>query len=90
MPGNNYRPCKARCFPNTLVKGVPLADTPKGGKNIRFLRRIPEDPMTGASEWGLRGAEDEKDSTHWGGKNVFDVYSKSAAMASDGTRYSDW
>ena len=74
----------------TLVKGVPLASTSAQGKTIRFLRRIPEDPMTGRAEWGLRAVQDEKDSQNWGGKNVFDVYSKSTATAADGSRYSDW
>jgi general secretion pathway protein G len=57
---------------------------------VRFLRRIPEDPMTGHMEWGLRAVQDDPDSTSWGGKNVFDVYSLSQGMALDGTRYQDW
>ena len=74
----------------TLVKGVPLASTQGEAKSIRFLRRIPEDPMTGRADWGLRAAEDEKDSLNWSGKDVFDVYSKSTGTAMDGTRYSEW
>jgi len=54
-----------------------------------LLRRIPVDPMTGQADWGLRAVQDDADSTSWGGKNVFDVYSKSQATGSDGTRYSD-
>jgi general secretion pathway protein G len=72
----------------TLVKGVQLGAG--DDKKIRFLRRIPVDPMTGRAEWGLRCVSDDPDSTSWCGKNVFDVYSKSQATASDGTRYSDW
>src|SRR5712692_7239624 len=60
----------------TLVKGVKLG-TAGDDKKIRFLRRIPVDPMTGQAEWGLRAVQDDPDSTSWGGKNVFDVYSKS-------------
>jgi general secretion pathway protein G len=72
----------------TLVKGVPLgAGT---DRKIRFLRKIPVDPMTGQADWGLRAVQDDPDSTSWGGKNVFDVYSKSQATALDGTKYSDW
>ena len=71
----------------TLVKGVKLGAG--DDKKIRFLRRIPVDPMTGRAEWGLRAVQDDPDSTSWGGKNVFDVYSKSQGTASDGTRYSD-
>lgn len=71
----------------TLVKGVKLGAG--DDKKIRFLRRIPFDPMTGQADWGLRAVQDDPDSTSWGGKNVFDVYSKSQATASDGTRYSD-
>src|SRR5208282_2842774 len=80
----------------TLVKGVPLVAGGMGasasGKplTIRFLRRIPVDPMTGEANWGLRSVEDDLDSTSWGGKDVFDVYSKSPSMALNGTRYADW
>jgi general secretion pathway protein G len=72
----------------TLVKGVPL----KGAATAKykFLRRIPEDPMTGSTEWGLRSMQDDPDSRSWSGGNVFDVYSKSQGTALDGTRYADW
>jgi len=73
----------------TLVKGVNLGGG-NADRKIRFLRAIPTDPMTKTKDWGLRAVQDDADSTSWGGKNVFDVYSKSTATASDGTRYSDW
>jgi general secretion pathway protein G len=73
---------------DTLVKGVQLGAS--SDKKIRFLRKIPVDPMTGQNEWGLRAVQDDPDSTSWGGKNVFDVYSKSQGVAQDGTKYSDW
>jgi len=73
----------------TLVKGVAIGGG-ASGKNIRFLRRIPVDPMTGRADWGLRSVQDDPDSTSWGGNNVFDVYSKSTATALDGTQYSSW
>src|SRR3974390_255772 len=69
----------------TLVKGVTVA----GNKKVRFLRRIPVDPMTGKREWGLRSVQDDPDSSSWGGSNVFDVYSQSQGIALDGTKYSD-
>ncbi|MGH9492329.1 MAG: hypothetical protein ACRD2K_02400 [Terriglobales bacterium] len=69
----------------TLVNGVDVQ-----GKKVRFLRRIPVDPMTGKTEWGLRSMQDDPDSTSWGGQNVFDVYSKSEDTALDGTKYSEW
>jgi general secretion pathway protein G len=72
----------------TMVKGVQLGAS--GDKKIRLLRKIPVDPMTGRAEWGLRAVQDDPDSTTWGGKNVFDVYSKSTNTALDGTKYSDW
>jgi general secretion pathway protein G len=72
----------------TLVKGVQLGAS--SDRKIRFLRKIPVDPMTGRAEWGLRAVQDDPDSTSWGGKNVFDVYSKSTSLAMDGTKYSDW
>jgi len=74
----------------TLVKGVAVGGTGAAGKNMRFLRRVPVDPMTGRAEWGLRSVQDDPDSNSWGGKNVFDVYSKSSGTALDGTKYSDW
>ena len=69
----------------TLVKGVDVQ-----GKKIKFLRRIPVDPMTGKDEWGLRSMQDDADSDSWGGQNVFDVYSKSEGTALDGTKYKEW
>ena len=72
----------------TLVTGVALGTG--GEKKIRFLRKIPIDPMTGYADWGLRAVQDDSDSRQWGGKNVFDVYSQSTATAMDGTKYSDW
>jgi type II secretory pathway pseudopilin PulG len=57
---------------------------------VRYLRKIPIDPMTGKADWGLRAVQDDADSTSWGGHNVFDVYSQSQAMATDGTKYGDW
>jgi len=75
---------------DTLVKGVALGGAGAGGKNIRFLRKVPVDPMTGRAEWGLRSVQDDPDSTSWGGNNIFDVYSKSTGTALDGTKYSDW
>ena len=72
----------------TLVKGVKVGAG--DDKKIRFLRRIPVDPMSGQADWGLRAVSDDPDSRSWAGKNVFDVYSKSQATASDGTRYADW
>ena len=76
----------------TLVKGVTLSAI--GGKQterrLRFLRKIPVDPMTGRAEWGLRSVQDDPDSSSWGGQNVFDVFSHSQGTAVDGTRYADW
>jgi general secretion pathway protein G len=57
---------------------------------VRYLRKIPVDPLTGKADWGLRAVQDDPDSTSWGGHNVFDVYSQSQAQATDGTKYSDW
>ena len=59
-------------------------------RHVRFLRRVPVDPMTGRAEWGMRSVQDDPDSSSWGGKNVFDVFSLSTAAAIDGTKYSDW
>ncbi|MFI5090571.1 MAG: type II secretion system protein [Terriglobales bacterium] len=69
----------------TMVKGVDSQ-----GKKIRFLRRVPIDPMTGNAEWGMRSMQDDPQSTSWGGQNVFDVFTKSSGTALDGTKYADW
>ncbi len=71
-----------------LVEGVNQVGTP--GKKLKFLRRIPIDPMTNTTDWGMRSYQDEPDSTMWGGQNVYDVYTKSSAVALDGTKYRDW
>ncbi len=70
---------------DTLVSGVDVQ-----GKKVRFLRRIPVDPMTGKTEWGMRSMQDDPTSDSFGGQSVFDVYSKSQGTALDGTKYSDW
>jgi general secretion pathway protein G len=72
----------------TLVDGVQLAGAPD--RRVRFLRKIPVDPMTGNADWGLRSVQDDADSDSWGGQDVFDVYTKSQDTALDGTKYSDW
>lgn len=72
----------------TLVDGVQLAGA--ADRHIRFLRKIPVDPMTGNTDWGLRSVQDDADSGEWGGQDVFDVYTKSTGTALDGTKYSDW
>ncbi|MEO8726813.1 MAG: type II secretion system protein [Acidobacteriaceae bacterium] len=69
----------------TLVDGVDV-----GAKKLRFLRRIPTDPMTGNTDWGLRSVQDDPTAETWGGQDVFDVYSKSNATALNGTQYKDW
>jgi general secretion pathway protein G len=73
----------------TLVEGVAAANDATGRK-MKYLRRVPTDPMTNSTEWGLRSYQDKPDSTSWGGQNVFDVYSKSTATGLDGTKYRDW
>ncbi len=69
----------------TLVDGVDIQS-----KKVKFLRRIPIDPMTGNTDWGMRSNQDEPDSDSFGGQNVFDVYTKSNETALDGTKYSTW
>ena len=71
-----------------LVEGVKMVGTVE--KTLKFLRRVPTDPMTNSTEWGLRAYQDEPESTSWGGQNVFDIYSKSDGTALDGTKYKDW
>lgn len=79
-------------YPKTLesmVEGVKGAGQAADTK-VKFLRRIPMDPMTHTREWGLRSMQDDPKSQGWGGQNIFDVYSKSTEKAADGTPYSEW
>ena len=80
MDSQNYPPDL-----ETLVNGVDVQ-----GKKLKFLRKIPIDPMTGQADWGLRSMQDDPDSDSYGGQSVFDVYSKSPGTALDGTKYSTW
>jgi len=78
-------------YPQTLdvlVDGVQLLG--QAGKNIKFLRKVPLDPMTKSTDWGMRSFQDEPAAAAWGGQNVFDVYTKSDGIALDGSRYKDW
>jgi general secretion pathway protein G len=70
---------------DTLVNGVDVA-----GKKLKFLRRVPMDPMTGKTEWGMHSMQDDPTSDSWGEQNVFDVYTKSTGTALDGSKYKDW
>jgi general secretion pathway protein G len=74
---------------DVLVEGVSVANDASGRK-LKFLRRIPIDPMTKSTDWGLRSYQDDPDSTSWGGGSVYDVYTKSGGTALDGTKYKDW
>jgi general secretion pathway protein G len=70
---------------DALVKGVDVQ-----GKKLKFLRRVPVDPMTNSTEWGMRSMQDDPTSDSWGGQNVFDVFTKSDGTALDGTKYKEW
>ena len=77
-------------YPHTLEMMVEGITPPNTVNKVRFLNRIPKDPMTGSTEWGLRSVQDEKDARSWGGQNVFDVYSKSDGIGLNGKKYSEW
>ena len=72
----------------TLVKGVQVGA--QADHKIRFLRKVPIDPMTGQAEWNYHAIQDDPDSASWGGKNIFDAHSKSQVTALDGSKYSEW
>jgi general secretion pathway protein G len=74
---------------DTLVDGVAAANDATGRK-LKFLRKIPVDPMTRSTDWGMRSYQDKPDSTRWGGQNVFDVFTTYDGKALDGTKYKDW
>jgi len=91
IPTTELRPANEGYPPDleTLVDGVAAANDATGRK-LKYLRRIPIDPITRSDEWGLRSYQDKPDSTSWGGQNVFDVYTKSGGTGLDGTKYKDW
>jgi general secretion pathway protein G len=72
-----------------LVDGVSVVND-QSGRKLKFLRKIPIDPITHSTEWGLRSYQDKPDASTWGGQNVYDVYTKSTGVALDGTKYRDW
>ena len=79
----------------TLVEGVELKVKEEGEEDsdtkiMKFLRRIPIDPMIKSHEWGLRSYQDELDSDVWGGENVYDIYTRNPGTALDGTKYREW
>ena len=71
-----------------LVDGVQMVGAVD--KKLKFLRRVPKDPMTNSTEWGQRSYQDDPKATSWGGQNVFDVFTKSEGTAFDGTKYNEW
>lgn len=70
--------------------GTNPATSSQSQQKVRFLRKVPIDPMTGRADWGLRAVQDDPTSSTWGGKNIFDIYSLSSGMGMDGTKYADW
>ena len=74
---------------DVLVEGVAVQNDASGRK-LKFLRRVPVDPMTGSTDWGKRSYQDAPDATRWGGQNVFDGYTTFEGTALDGTKYRDW
>ena len=78
------------CYPPNLEILVEGIHPPNTTRTVRFLRRLPIDPITGKTEWGIRSMYNEKDDTSWDGKHVWDVYSKSEGTALNGTKYKDW
>jgi general secretion pathway protein G len=73
----------------TLVNGVSAANDASGRK-LKFLRKVPIDPLTNSADWGKRAYQDKSDSQSWGGKNVYDIYTTYKGTALDGTKYQDW
>jgi len=73
----------------TLVDGV-AANNDATGRKLKFLRKVPVDPMTHSTEWGLRSYQDSPDARSWGGSNVFDIYTTFEGTALDGSKYRDW
>lgn len=89
---SQFDPVDSKGYPPTLevlVEGVQAFGGTSDDK-VKFMRKIPRDPMTEDGEWGLRSYQDRPDSKSWGRQNVYDVYTKSCAKALDGSKYCDW
>lgn len=86
------RKVEDECYPPSmeiLIEGIHPPN--KANSTVRFLRRIPKDPFTGRTEWGMRSVQDDPTSGSWGGQNVYDVYSQAFGTSLDGkTQYKDW
>lgn len=90
MVGPLDRKVNDECYPptfETLVEGITPPNTTR---KIRYLRRMPRDPITGKEEWGFRSLQDDPKSDSWGGQNIYDVFSKSTETALNGSKYKDW
>jgi general secretion pathway protein G len=88
----NDLPAEAEHYPQTLqtlVDGVAVANNTTGAR-LKYLRRVPVDPMTRSTTWGMRSSRDSATAAAWGGQNVFDVFTTNEGRALDGTKYSDW
>ena len=72
----------------TLVEGV--SQVGRLDFKLKFMRRVPIDPMTGKAEWGMRCYQDDEDDESWCGQNVYDVHSTSTGTALDGSKYNEW
>ena len=72
----------------TLVKGVNQVG--RLDHKLKFLRRIPRDPLTGEAEWGKRSSKQDPDDEMWDSQNLYDVYSLAEGKALDGTEYKTW
>jgi len=84
-------PADANFYPaslEVLVEGVPA--TGSLSRKVRFLRRLPVDPLTGKAEWGMRNTNDDPTSTSWGGGHVYDVFSLSQGTGMNGIPYKEW
>ncbi len=85
---------------DVLVNGIEDKSVPDGKKKIRFLRRIPQDPMRSRDDsssrensrsdlWGLRSYASETDNPT-AGEDVYDVYSLSPLTGTNGIPYAKW
>ena len=85
----------AYCYPTTLeslVEGVQMNNTLAGNgqsTKMRFLRRVPKDPMTGEANWEVV-QEDVLMTMEQQDPGISDVHSASSGTSTEGTAYSSW
>ena len=86
----NPPPAENFGYPESLDILVDGAPSRSGAGVVRFLRKIPNDPITGKPDWMLRSLNDDANNNSWGGGSVFDIRSAAKGGGLNGVPYKEW